>query len=134
MGTVDLVPSASGYRLSGTLQGLPAGVHGIHLHMVGVCDAPEFTSAGGHLNPAGRKHGALNPAGAHLGDLPNITASADGLAQLNVELPGSRTDLDRDLFDHDGTALVAHAIADDYLTDPSGNSGSRVACGVLKRG
>ena len=117
-----------------TVSGLPAGVHGIHLHAVGKCEAPAFTSAGGHLNPTGRQHGHLNPAGSHLGDLPNITARADGTGELTQTLRGTAAALRNQLFDSDGTAIVVHATADDYRTDPSGNSGARIACGVLASG
>lgn len=104
--------------------GLPAGVHGIHLHAVGRCDGPKFESAGAHWNPAGRQHGKDNPQGAHLGDLPNLTADADGKASASFAIAG-------DMADADGTALVIHAKPDDYKTDPSGNSGDRIACAVL---
>lgn len=105
-------------------EGLPAGVHGIHLHAVGRCDGPKFESAGAHWNPAGKQHGKDNPQGAHLGDLPNLTAGADGKASASFAIDG-------DMADADGTALVIHAKADDYKTDPSGNSGDRIACAVL---
>lgn len=115
-----------------TLNDIPEGVHGLHFHTTGKCDAPAFTTAGGHLNPTNRQHGHDNPAGAHLGDLPNITATKDGLVKVSLPLTGSRAELAQALMDGDGTALVIHATADDYRTDPSGNSGSRIACGVLK--
>ena len=113
--------------------GLPAGTHGTHLHMVGACDGPGFTSAGGHLNPSGHQHGTLNPSGSHLGDLPNLLANSIGAGAVSAELGGSRTAVEAALFDGDGTAVVIHADPDDYKTDPSGNSGARIACGVLKR-
>ena len=115
-----------------TLNDIPEGAHGLHFHTTGKCDAPSFTTAGGHLNPTGRQHGHDNPAGAHLGDLPNITATKDGLVKVSLPLTGSRAELAQALMDGDGTALVIHATADDYRTDPSGNSGGRIACGVLK--
>jgi len=108
-------------------EGLPAGVHGIHLHAVGTCDGPKFDSAGAHWNPAGKQHGKDNPQGAHLGDLPNLTAGADGKASASFAIAG-------DMADADGTALVIHAKPDDYKTDPSGNSGDRIACAVLATG
>lgn len=116
-----------------TLNDIPEGPHGLHFHTTGKCDAPDFTTAGGHLNPTGRQHGHDNPAGAHLGDLPNITAPKDGLIKVSLPLTGSRAELAQALMDGDGTALVIHATADDYRTDPSGNSGARIACGVLKQ-
>ena len=113
---------------------LPAGVHGVHLHAVGRCDAPAFTTAGSHLNPGGHQHGTENPAGSHLGDLPNLTIGASGTGSLTIRLPDAGGALDSTLFDTDGTAIVVHAGPDDYKTDPSGNSGGRIACGVFKRG
>lgn len=133
LGTVDLVASGDGYKLAGTLKGIAPGLHGVHLHAVGACDAPDFATAGGHLNPGLHQHGSMNPQGEHLGDLPNLVADARGSAPVALGLRGTRADLDRDLFDSDGTALVVHASADDYKTDPSGNSGKRIGCGVLKR-
>lgn len=114
--------------------GISAGPHGIHLHMVGDCTPPAFTSAGGHLNPGGHQHGTDNPAGAHLGDLPNIVADGNGVATLTAVLRGTRAQIESALFDADGTAVIIHAAADDYKTDPTGNSGARIVCGVLKRG
>lgn len=113
------------------LAGIPPGVHGIHLHAVGKCDAPAFTTAGPHLNPLGHQHGMDNPMGSHLGDLPNLTADASGRvgARFGLNIPVET--LQRALFDADGTAIVLHAAEDDYRTDPSGNSGARIACGVL---
>jgi Cu-Zn family superoxide dismutase len=110
----------------------------MHLHQVGRCDqggTPTFASAGGHYNPAGRQHGTQNPEGPHAGDLPNVTVGADG----RLTLPDSgvvavmNETARAGLLDPDGTALVIHAQADDYRTDPSGNSGARIACGVLTR-
>jgi len=114
--------------------GLTPGDHGVHLHAVGKCEEPAFASAGGHLNPAGRQHGMNNPAGRHLGDLPNLVAGADGTATLSYPLGDPASSLSASLFDADGTALVIHAGPDDYITDPSGNSGGRVACGVFAAG
>ncbi|MBC2665039.1 superoxide dismutase family protein [Novosphingobium flavum] len=132
-GSIALVTSGAGYRLLGNVSGLPAGSHGIHIHAVGRCDGPAFTTAGGHLNPAMHEHGVLNPKGAHMGDLQNIAVIADGTGQIDLPLQGTRAQLDAGLFDADGTALVIHAAADDYRTDPTGNSGARIACGILVR-
>jgi Cu-Zn family superoxide dismutase len=112
--------------------GLPAGHYGVHLHAVGRCEGPAFASAGPHWNPAGRQHGSLNPAGHHLGDLPNLDVDADGSGRLEYAVAGASLSGADGLFDADGTALVIHAAADDYRTDSSGNSGARIACGVLK--
>lgn len=125
IGTVELQPRSGGTYLRVTAESLPPGEHGVHLHAVGRCDIPGFQSAGAHWNPAGRQHGHLNPQGAHLGDLPNMTVSANGHGRL-VFLVGSGQ-----LADADGTSLVIHAKADDQRTDPSGNSGDRIACAVL---
>jgi superoxide dismutase, Cu-Zn family len=132
-GTAQLLGSGSQVNVSVALVGISQGVHGAHLHMVGSCDAPDFASAGAHLNPEGRQHGAQNPAGAHLGDLPNVTIGSSGAGSVSATLNGSRDAVLARLFDGDGTAVVVHAGPDDYRTDPSGNSGSRIACGVLTR-
>lgn len=118
-------------RLS--LRGVTPGEHGMHFHTVGSCKGTAFADAGGHLNPEGKMHGMKNPAGSHLGDLPNVVADANGFAVTVIPLAGSAKSLFTQMFDADGTALVIHAGADDYVTDPSGNSGARVACGVIKK-
>ncbi len=127
--------SAAGDRLTidVAVSGLQPGAHGLHLHAVGMCDAPGFTTAGPHLNPAGHMHGMMNPAGHHLGDLPNIVVGPDGTATLSAQIDGTREAMLASLFDADGTAIVIHAGQDDYKTDPSGNSGPRIACGVFSR-
>lgn len=111
--------------------GLAAGTHGTHLHSVGRCDAPQFTTAGPHLNPAARQHGMRNPAGPHLGDLPNLVVGANGRGRMEATLTGSLNPGVAPIFDADGTSLVVHANADDMTTDPSGNSGARIACTVI---
>jgi superoxide dismutase, Cu-Zn family len=116
-------------KLTVAVTGVTAGARGIHIHAVGQCDAPGFTSAGGHWNPAARQHGRDNPAGAHAGDLPNIAVGADGRGALTAMTPGTRDAL----MDADGAAIIIHAAADDYRTDPSGNSGTRQLCGVFAR-
>jgi len=132
-GTAELLRGANGFSVHVDARGLPPGIHGIHLHTTGKCEAPGFTTAGGHLNPMGHMHGAENPMGAHLGDLTNLTVAADGIGALDFALPGGGDTVGPALFDADGTALVIHAAADDYKTDPSGNSGARLACGVFVR-
>lgn len=115
--------------------GLPHGVHGIHVHAVGRCDPPDFASAGPHWNPAARKHGMNNPLGPHAGDLPNVTVAANGVLGETVTLTGASLTGPGPagvLLDSDGAALVIHAAADDYVTDPSGNSGARIACAVIR--
>jgi superoxide dismutase, Cu-Zn family len=132
-GTAQLLATGTGVDVAIALVGISPGPHGVHLHMVGSCEAPDFTSAGGHLNPGNRQHGTGNPAGAHLGDLPNATVGNTGAGAVSATLSGSRETVLAQLFDADGTAIVVHANADDYRTDPSGNSGGRIACGVLTR-
>jgi Cu-Zn family superoxide dismutase len=122
----------SGIEVRVQAAGLPGGHYGVHFHGVGRCEGPDFTSAGPHWNPTGRQHGSLNPAGHHLGDLPNLDVDAQGGGRLEFTIAGAATSGADGLFDADGTSLVIHASADDYRTDPSGNSGARIACGVLR--
>lgn len=131
--TARLAGERDGLRLQVTVTGLNAGSYGAHIHAVGRCDPPGFESAGPHWNPAGRQHGSRNPLGQHAGDLPNLFAGADGRGTLEYLVRGVRlTGGGRmALLDGDGAALVIHAAADDYRTDPSGNSGARIACGVF---
>lgn len=124
-GAVEIFETRSGTRITVRAQELPLGEHGLHLHAVGRCDTPDFASAGGHWNPLGRQHGHLNPQGAHLGDLPNLTVSANGRGAIDYLLS------EYSLADGDGTSLVIHARPDDFRTDPIGNSGGRIACAVL---
>lgn len=132
-GTATITAPASGNPvLRVNVSGLPAGVHGVHIHTTGKCEAPAFASAGGHLNPTGHQHGKDNPAGSHLGDLPNLTVDSHGNAELVQPMSVDAAALRGQLFDADGAAVVVHAAADDYRTDPSGNSGARIACAVLK--
>ena len=125
IGWVELSPRAGGTYLRVAAEGLSPGDHGIHLHAVGQCDGPAFQSAGGHWNPEGRQHGHLNPQGQHQGDLPNISVSANGRGTTAFLVSH------HSMNDADGTSLVIHAKPDDYLTDPSGNSGDRIGCAVL---
>lgn len=134
VGTVRIEQSGTALSLVADVRSMSAGQHGIHMHTTGKCEAPGFTSAGGHLNPTAHQHGTMNPAGPHLGDLPNITVAADGSGTLRAPLSGTAATVLANLFDADGTAIVVHAGPDDYKTDPSGNSGGRVACGVLTQG
>ena len=128
LGTVRMFSEPTGIVLRINAAGLPAGVHGVHLHSVGRCDPPGFTSAGPHWNPTDRKHGHRNPAGFHAGDLGNLGVGADGKLVAGLLVPQATL---AGIRDADGTALVLHAKADDEMTDPSGNSGDRIACAVL---
>ncbi len=130
LGTLELTQATDGIMLTGTLRGLTPGVHGIHLHTVGVC-TPTFEAAGGHWNPTARAHGLESPQGSHLGDIPNITVDASGNVDIRATSAGGTLHGDRPLLDANGAALVVHAAADDNRTDPAGNSGLRVACGVV---
>jgi Cu-Zn family superoxide dismutase len=108
------------------------GVHALHIHEVGACDAPSFESAGGHFAPTGREHGILNPRGPHAGDLPNIHVPSDRHLTLEYVIPDVTLDPGpRSLLDADGSAIVMHAGTDDYRTDPAGEAGDRLACGVI---
>jgi len=120
-----------GVRISIETSGVSPGTHGVHAHAVGRCDAPGFESAGPHWNPTDREHGAQNPQGPHLGDLPNLTVGSGGRGSLEFHIDGASLRSRDGLLDADGAAIVFHATADDYRTDPSGNSGARIACGVL---
>lgn len=130
LGTVTLTDARDGIAVSGQITGLPPGEHGFHVHAAGRCDPPGFDSAGPHWNPTGKQHGAQNPAGPHAGDLGNLNVSADGVVNVAGTTRGGTL---RALLDADGAALVVHEKADDYRTDPSGNSGARIACGVIRR-
>ncbi len=127
--------SSAGVRIRLTASGLRPGAKGIHIHAVGKCDPPEFTSAGGHFNPIGKKHGLQNPEGAHAGDLPNLIVSDAGSASFDVTTKAVtlQSGPPTSLFGPDGTSLVIHAQPDDEKTDPTGNSGARIACGVITR-
>ena len=128
MGTVRVFSEPTGVMLRIDAAGVPAGQHGVHVHVTGRCDPPGFTSAGPHWNPTDRKHGHQNPAGFHMGDLGNLGVGADGRLVAGLLVPQATIDALRDA---DGAALVLHAKADDEVTDPSGNSGDRIACAVL---
>ena len=131
-GTVLVTQDRTGLTLKIDVAGLSPGLHGLHLHAVGRCEAPSFDGAGLHWNPTGKQHGRDNPDGAHLGDLANIDLNADGRGTATFGLPGQRLrDGQNPLIDLDGAALVIHERADDYRTDPSGASGDRIACAVL---
>lgn len=128
-GHASVTEVAGGLRVAVDVRGLPPGMHGAHLHMVGQCEAPGFITAGGHWNPGARAHGTMNPRGPHAGDLPNLIVGNDGRGTVAATLPGVTM---AQLLDADGAAMVIHAEPDDLMTDPAGNSGARIACGVLQ--
>jgi superoxide dismutase, Cu-Zn family len=132
IGKAKLVRSKKrGLRLTVTAKGLTRGERGVHIHSVGRCEGPGFTSAGPHWNPMDKKHGLENPDGTHRGDLPNMLVGRGGRGKLSYDIPGGRIKGEGGLLDADGAAIVIHAKSDDQRTDPSGNSGDRVACGVF---
>jgi len=116
-----------------TVAGLEPGVRAFHLHETGVCEAPDFMSAGGHLNPFGRTHGKLSEGGKHLGDLPNLEVGPSGSVERRVAFEDDSAHLIDEIFDSDGTAVILHARPDDYITDPTGAAGPRIACAVIAR-
>jgi Cu-Zn family superoxide dismutase len=132
IGAVEISEGAEGVTLRLSATGLPPGTHGVHLHEAGRCDGPAFESAGEHWNPAKRQHGHENPKGAHLGDLTNAEVPENGEAATSYVVAGATMRGGTNpLADADGTSLIIHAQADDYKTDPSGNSGGRIACAVV---
>ena len=127
-----LWPVNQGVEVRVQAAGLPHGQYGVHIHAVGRCDPPGFESAGAHWNPATRQHGRLNPQGHHLGDLDNLAVGPDG-GRLEFRVPGATLHGgEHPIVDADGASVVIHANPDDYRTDPSGDSGARIACGVLR--
>lgn len=136
LGTLHMERQANGSaRLVGSLTGVPTGTHGIHIHAVGRCEGPTFESAGGHFNPHHKHHGLQNPAGPHAGDAPNVDADSERRARIDVAFPQATLNsaVESGVFDADGAAVVLHADDDDQKTDPSGNSGARIICGVVNK-
>lgn len=133
-GVATISQRSDGVFLSLTAEAPAAGTFGMHLHAVGKCQGPDFTTAGPHWNPDGKQHGRDNPMGAHDGDLPNVDAAADRKITLEYKMTDIMLSGPKGLLDADGGALIIHEKADDYKTDPSGNSGKRIICGVFKSG
>lgn len=132
LGMAVFVQESQGVRISVTVKGLSPGEHGIHIHSVGQCEPLDFLSAGPHFNPTNRKHGLTNPEGPHAGDLPNLVVGEDGSAvyeQMTDRVTLTPGELS--LFDEDGSSVIIHAGPDDQMTDPAGNSGARLLCGVI---
>lgn len=135
VGTALFTEVPGGVRVAARVQGLAPGGHGIHLHAVGQCDGPDFASAGAHVNPTNAQHGLLNPNGPHAGDLPQLSVGPTGAATYSAMATMISLGTDaRSLFDADRSSLVIHAGPDDQRTDPVGNSGARIACGIIVRG
>jgi superoxide dismutase, Cu-Zn family len=133
VGKVVMTRAEDGVLMNVTLTGIAPGEHAFHVHAIGKCEPPDFKSAGPHFNPDQTKHGMMNPEGPHSGDMPNLHVPDSG--KLQVEILNTLVSLDGDaaLLDEDGSALIVHAGADDYRTDPAGNAGDRIACGVVTK-
>ncbi len=132
IGQADFKETRKGLKVSLKVSGLTPGVHAMHIHEAGVCQPPDFKTAGPHFNPHGKKHGTQNPEGAHAGDLPNITAGESGKAKVKWTVPGVSLSKGDTVLTPGKASIVIHASADDSVTDPAGNAGDRIACGVIQ--
>jgi superoxide dismutase, Cu-Zn family len=134
VGTATLTQAGANSAMSLKVEGLATGIYGMHIHETGKCDAPDFKSAGGHWNPGAKQHGLQNLDGTHGGDLENLVATNGQATRLERSLAGFKLSDEGGLMDADGAAFIIHAKPDDNKTDPSGNSGDRIICGVFKAG
>jgi Cu-Zn family superoxide dismutase len=132
LGTLTVKEAGTGLAVAGRVAGLAPGEHAVHLHTTGRCNAPSFESAGSHWNPGERQHGSANPRGPHAGDLPNLMVGADSSGMVDGTTAAGSLRGELALLDADGAAVIVHAGSDDYQTQPSGNAGSPVACGVVE--
>lgn len=134
VGYATFVEGPDGVEIAVQVHDIPQGLHGFHIHTVGKCETPDFKSAGGHFNPFGKKHGLKSTEGAHVGDMPNLLVGPDGTASAIFLAPLATLESGKNsLFQPGGTALVMHSGKDDQTTDPAGDAGARIACGVIKR-
>ena len=134
VGTATLSNAPNGVKIVLNVHDITPGEHAIHFHQVAKCEAPDFKSAGGHFNPDSKHHGLQNPEGPHAGDIPNFTVDAKGKSKASMVAPNvTLGDGSHSVFSSGGTALMIHAKADDGKSDPAGNAGDRIACGVVTK-